>query len=221
MGIFSNMFKREQKKEQSETAQYTSSQQNSSNASFSRDALGNIVVEYYDNKATATEFYDTTKLVIDPIPTQIEGKMVSSAKIAWYNESDAFYIDKDGTPLGSRYAFVDIKLEIDNQRLFQDPNYQRVLMTQLLDRKRVEYKYIPAGLEENPDVPCGNYVGAVGENYSKQFSNAIGRAVHSSPEMVEKRQRYLAEKEKARQAQLSKKQEELRKLQAEIDGLSK
>lgn len=226
MGIL-DIFKpknKETKESVGQAPQAQSIQNNaSSNASISRDNHGNIIVEYYDPVATAREFYDTTKLVINPIPTRVEGQLVYSAKVAWYGSSDCIVMDPTtGEIIGGRKgAFTDIKLEIDNERLFTDPMYQKVLMTQLLDQKRVEYRYIPMGLEEYPEQPCGNYVGRVSREYKKQFDVAVGQAIHNSPEMIEKRQRHFERIEKARQAQIAEKRAQIEKLQQEMDELNK
>lgn len=220
MGIFSNMFKSKDKQTSEPIRPTPVNQTNQNMATFLRDDSGNIIVEYYDPVTTAREFYDTTKLVIAPNPVEIDGEKVYSAEVAWYGENDCFMLDENGENMGRRSDFKSIKLEIDTDKLYSDPMYQKVLMTQLLSRNRVN-RYLQIGMEENPEHPCGNYVGRVSENYGKQFNPRIGKAVHNSPEMVEKRRIEAERKEEARQAQIAKKQEEMKRLQEEIDRLNK
>ena len=70
------------------------------------------------------------------------------------------------------------------------------------------------GMQDNPDRPCGNYVGSVilnDGNYVKYFDDKVGMAVHHSKEMAEKRRAYQ-EKENMRRAKDAKRRELQRQL---------
>ncbi len=218
MGLLDRFFKPKLKEETQEPISQNESQHS---IKFFEDNEGkSLIVEYYDSEATAKEFYDTTKLVIDLKPNKFDGILLYSAKVAWYNEDDACFIDELGNQSGSKFDFTDIKVEIDMDRLYKDPKYQEVLMIKLLDKKRVEYEYIPMGLEENPNRPCGNYVGSVNKDNSKQFNPTIGRSVHYSPEMIKRRRIELERRENEKQARIRDRQEKIERLQSEINQLS-
>ena len=128
---------------------------------------------------------------------------------------------------GRRNQFTDVKLGLDVNKFFSDPQYQDVLMRQLLEKKRVE-RYIGEGLKDNPAQPCGNYIGYVGysiqsnsNEYKKIFSGSVGHEVHYSNEMLTKREKHKQYQEEQRQEMIARKQAEIDRLQKEIDTLSK
>ena len=100
----------------------------------------------------------------------------------------------DQTGLSTLWARIlqelDKKTPKNDFNLLQnDPNYVHALMCNLLNRDRV-MKYLQRGLQENPENPCGKYVGSIekSENtYKKVFDSNIGRISHNSPEMVAER----------------------------------
>lgn len=184
-------------------------------------------LDYYDKDASFKQMYDTTRIVVDAVPTMIAGHQIYSAKVSWYGKNDAVYLDPQYGDMGRRNQFTDIKLGLDVNKFFSDPAYQAVLMRQLLDKNRIE-RYISQGLEDSPKTPCGNYIGHVGissksnsNEYRKIFSEAVGREVHYSHEMLTKREEYKQYQEQQRQAMMARKQAEIERLQKEIDDLSK
>lgn len=182
-----------------------------------------IIAEYYEDDADFKKFYDTTKLVINPTPININGVPVYYAQVSWYGQTDAIYFGPNGEEMGRRSDMTNIKLEIDMNKLCTDPQYQEVLMLGLLDKKRVE-RYMQMGLEEESKQPCGDYIGGVALSdktmqYAKMFRTYVGQAVHSSPEMVAKRQRYQENRRMAKEKMKREKQAQIERLQREIDEL--
>ena len=183
-------------------------------------------LEYYDRTAPYKQMYDTTRIIVDAVPTMIAGHPTYSAKVSWYGQNDAVYLDPQYGDTGRRNQFTDVKLGLDVNKFFSDPQYQDVLMRQLLEKKRVE-RYIGEGLKDNPAQPCGNYIGYVGysiqsnsNEYKTLFSGSVGHEVHSN-EMLTKREKHKQYQEEQRQEMIARKQAEIDRLQKEIDTLSK
>lgn len=184
-------------------------------------------LDYYDRTAMYKQMYDTTRIIVDAVPTMIAGHSTYSAKVSWYGQNDAEYLDPQYGDMGRKNQFTEIKLGLDVSKFFSDPQYQDVLMRQLLEKKRVE-RYIGEGLKDNPSQPCGNYIGYVGysiqsnsNEYKKIFSGSVGHEVHYSSEMITKREKHKQYQEKQKQAMIARKQEEINRLQEEIDTLEK
>ena len=184
-------------------------------------------LDYFDKDASFKQMYDTTRIIVDAVPTMIAGHQIYSAKVSWYGQNDAVYLDPQYADMGRRNQFTDIKLGLDVNKFFSDPAYQDVLMLQLLEKSRIE-RYIGEGLKDTPKQPCGDYIGHVGvssksnsNEYRKIFSEAVGREVHYSHEMVKKRERHKQYQEQQKQAMMARKQAEIERLQKEIDDLSK
>ncbi len=137
------------------------------------------------------------------------GCNVYDCKVSWYHENDAIMLDEQD----SRHDFKDIKLTVDPYLLQTDDAYTTCLMYALLDQSRVN-DMLARGMVDNPDKPCGNYVGSVilnDGNYVKYFDDRVGMPVHHSKEMVEKRRVYQ-ERESMRRAKDAKRKELQRQL---------
>ena len=184
-------------------------------------------LDYYDRTAPYKQMYDTTRIIIDAVPTMIAGHPTYSAKVSWYSQNDAEYVDHQYAAMARKNQFTEIKLGLDVSKFFSDSQYQDVLIRQLLEKKRVE-RYIEEGLKDNPAQPCGNYIGYVGNSiqsnsneYKKIFSGTVGHEVHYSNEMIAKRERHKQYQEKQKQEMIARKQEEINRLQKEIDSLQR
>ena len=160
------------------------------------------------------------ELIIDKM-----GKDYSNCRVSWYGDEDAISLDNDGNELayGRKYDYKDILVGIDCNLLQSDPKYVEVLMKKLLDRKRVE-SYLERGMQENTEIPCGKYIGEIkveNNTYKKVFDPRIGEMSHNSPKMVEKRARRKEMIEKMKQEKIARNQDQIAKLQAEIDEMEK
>ena len=80
------------------------------------------------------------------------------------------------------------------------------------------------GLQENPEVPCGNYIGQLCYTpekgiYQKQFDMNIGEISHNSTPQVERRRQHKLKLEERKRKSIKEKQEQIAKLQQEIDDI--
>lgn len=188
---------------------------------FSIPKEGFLQVDFYDKQADFKQFYDTTRLVAKIDALNLAGKPVHDCAVSWYGESDAIMFDKNGMDCGRRSNYRGILAEIDLDLLRTDSDYCYMVMKGLLNQKRVE-KYLDRGLQENPDKPCGKYIGGVKEidnRYRKFFNPEVGKASHNSEFMIDRRKQVREMEERGKQklredkkAQIQKLEEELREL---------
>lgn len=193
------------------------------NIVFNTTADGRLQVDFYDENADFKQFYDTTRLVIGNNTKNIEGYNLQSALVSWYSMSDAVIVNEYGQETGRRNDYKEILTQIDINLLQSNPNYCISVMKNLLDKKRVE-KYLEDGFKENSSLECGNYVGSIErrENkYLKWFNPDIGKAVHNSSFMIQKRNENKMQEEERIQRSIKDKQRRIDMLRQEIEELSK
>ena len=193
------------------------------NIVFNTTADGRLQVDFYDENADFKQFYDTTRLVIGNNTKNIEGYNLQSALVSWYSMSDAVIVNEYGQETGRRNDYKEILTQIDLNLLQSDSNYCVAVMGRLLDKKRVD-KYLEDGLKENSILECGNYVGSIErkENkYTKCYNVNIGKAVHNSGFMIQKRNENRMQDEERRQRSIEDKQRRIDMLKQEIEELSK
>ncbi len=186
--------------------------------SYLRENNGNYRIDFLDHNADFKQFYDSTRLVIGNSKV-ISNKLVYDCLVSWYNHSDAEYIGQ----IDSRRDYKHVLAELDINLLFTDENYCRAVMIDLLNQKRVE-RYLASGLEEQPEIPCGEYVGGIrfkNNSYTKYFDTDVGAKVHFSKEMSEKRAEYKLHQEQKRQNIINSKKAMIQKLQEEIDEIER
>lgn len=215
MGILDIFRKKEKNNIESTKEARQNNLQNEVNYQMTQD--GNLQVDFYDKKANFKQLYDSTRLVIKKT-INLNGDYIQDCLVSWYNQSDAEYFD--GTD--SRHDFQNVLADIDYQRLQTDAAYCQTVMTELLDKSRVE-KYLNRGLEEQPvEPPCGNYVGGLRWKdgyWGKYFSPRVGMAVHNSDFMKRKRLLHKQEQEYKKQQQIKARQEQIERLQKEIQEI--
>ena len=189
---------------------------------YSIGSNGTIQIDFYDRNADFKQFYDITRLVIFSQST-LAGQMVQNCAVSWYGINDCLMIDKErGTFVNGRaeeYSYVMTQLDLN--LLQNDPEYCSVVMKQLLNQKRVR-TYLEKGLQEAPDIPCGEYIGGVmrkDEGYRKFFSAPVGQASHYSSRMKSIRENHRASLEASKQREIAAKQAQIAKLQSEIDNM--
>ena len=86
-------------------------------------------------------------------------------------------------------------------------------------------QYLNNGLQENPKVPCGNYIGQlcyIPEEgiYKKQFDMHIGEISHKSTPQVKRRKQHQLKLEERKLNSIKEKQDQIAKLQQEIDDIN-
>ena len=214
---------RKKNKEEIETHPKTETNRNlefsGSNFKVKREN-SSIQLDFY-NPEKSSKFYDTTRLILnDNAHRMISGEDVQTAYVAWYGESDCVMILPGEGEFSRATDYRKILVSIDTNLLLTDPQYRSTVMNLLLDEERVE-RYLEQGLEDNPQMPCGNYVGGVrmtDKGWRKYFSQSVGRIVHNMPENVSKRQSIKEREEMRKQKRISELQEEINRLQGDSDG---
>ena len=195
------------------------------NASFSQLSNGNLQVEFYDEDSNFKKFYDTTRLIIDRQPLNIEGYLVYNCAVSWYGQNDCQMLNEKTGKFDSLRAqeYRGVLAEIDLEQLQSDPSYCIMVMKELLDKQRVE-RYLESGLQESPAQPCGKYIGGVSQTevgYRKFFSMAVGQASHNSELMVNRRQERRARMEAKKQKEIEDKRAQIAELQSELNDMEK
>lgn len=152
---------------------------------YSKD--GNFAMNFYDAEPALAQAYDNTRLVINPIPLNFANEKVYECNVIWYID-DSCYSESDTEPRAVTIDKQRILMQIDLPLARMDQQYAYLIMKNFLNHNRI-IKYIEGGLQDNPELPCGNYVGGVRQNettgeYKEFFSNKVGKAVHNSPQMV-------------------------------------
>ncbi|MBO4815905.1 MAG: hypothetical protein J5507_03060 [Clostridia bacterium] len=176
-----------------------------------------VQADFYDHKPKLNQFYDITRLILDMKAKNIEGESVYEGLVSWYGENDCQTLNRTtGTcesPRASAYKKVLFQMNID--LFFNDPDYRYFVLGGLLNENRVN-RYLNAGLQENPDKPCGNYIGGVRAfegKYQKFFESKIGTAVHNSEPMKAMREEIRRRNEEIRQKRIEEKRRELEALE--------
>ena len=185
-----------------------------------------ITFDYYLSEPGFKRFYDTVCLQIpDTQPVfNIFGTKVYNALVSWYGEDDAVPVNIPGLYHSLRRRDTrSIQLGLDFSKL-SDSKYLKTLFYLLLDQNRVE-QYLENGLQEDPELPCGNYIGQlcyIPERgiYKKQFDPHIGEFSHHSTPQVERRRQHKLKLEERKRNAIKEKQEQIAKLQQEIDDIN-
>lgn len=192
---------------------------------YTSTSSGNLQVDFCDKNAEFNKFYDTTRLIVDGQPLNVEGHQVYNCAVSWYGHSDCRILDKETGKFESLRAldYRGILAEIDLDLLLNDPNYCNMVMKGLLDEQRV-IRYLENGLNETTNEPSGNYIGGVRKTekgYGKFFSQIVGQVSHYSEYMKHKREERREIIKALREKELAEKKAKIAKLQSEIDGMER
>lgn len=175
-------------------------------------ADGKLQIDYTE-KPDFRKDYDSTRLVLETIPENLNGYRVYTGKVCWYNQTDAIMFDGND----SRHIGLTVRMEVEPNLLRTNDEYVTWVMKELLNKNRVR-SYHERGLIDNPDVPCGNYVGEIETkqdgSFGKIFDNFIGTYVHNMPAVRQVRAQYQERQriEKAKQARREELYKELQDL---------
>ena len=177
---------------------------------FRTASTGGLQVDYYNPANDAKKSYDSTRLIMDK-PITLAGKQLWNCRVSWYGIEDG--IGRDFIkPRSEQYTGVLAQIDLD--LLQHDPTYCKMVMKNLLDQDRVR-SYLNEGLKENPERPCGKYIGGVGKTekgYAKFFSPSVGEASHNSKLMVDRRKQLRTLRQKELSAKIASKQAEIEDL---------
>lgn len=185
------------------------------NISYSRTEDGRLQIEFFNPNAQYRDFYDTTRLRING-RTDIGLEVpVYSCDVSYYSVEDAMAIAPNGKDISRKERYSKILAQFDYNQL-RDPSYAEFLLKNLLNEKRVK-QYLNRGMQDNPDIKCGNYVGGIGSTENglrKIFNHYIGNMVHNLP--------YMANARKARNERIDAEREAKRKrLEEQLSALNK
>lgn len=221
MGLFDRFKKNKEEKESNNIDNYS---RNANDIRFYHTHDKKLAIEFEEYDADFKQFYDTTRVIIDSIPSFINNSAVYGCKVSWYDSQDAQIFDNDGNDISRRTDYNDVLAQIDPVRMQQDLAYCEYVMKKLFEKSRVE-KYLAQGLSDNPSNPCGNYVGGVKDKgngtFGKFFDLSIGQIVHSSQYMIDKRMEFERKERDRKNRAIEEKHAQIRKLRGEIDNLSK
>lgn len=203
MGLL-NLFKKRKNthlsEETSDTEQF---QKKKPNISYSYTKEGILTIDFYDDEPSLSQTYDSIRLAINPVALQIENQDIYNCMVSWYYDDSCYAPSECGSRIVSD-GQENILAQIDLQLIRLDPEYVYILMKKILNKNNV-IGHVEDGLKENSARPCGNYVGGIIEDdvtgeYQEYFSKEVGKAVHNSTKMIERRERYRNQlKEKASQ----------------------
>ncbi len=219
MGLF-DIFKKKEK-QIPEMPKEIQKQQKEYNIEYSTTTDGRLQIDFLDNKAKVGQLYDTTRLVVGNKPIALAYQAVQNCLVSWYNQDDVILVG-EGESLNAK-SYKGILAQIDPILLETDEKYCVTVMRNLLEQNRVK-KYLEDGLKENPERPCGKYIGGVKETeegYKKIFSTAVGQASHNSELMVNRRKELRESIEAKKQKEIANKRAQIQKLQNEIDDMSR
>lgn len=224
MGFF-DRFKKQNKNEViAQPKGQMSPKRNENGISYSCTDDGRLVIELIEHRTKPGQFYDTTKLVFDNNVVELEGTYLQNCMVSWYNQDDCVRLDSRGHDMGRRNQFKNVLADIDTDLIWNDEEYCIAVMKKLLNKNRVD-EYLNRGLQDNPDLPCGKYVGGIiklsGEEYRKVFHPGLGRASHNSPEMVAKRQRLQEQIRRNQERAIADKKAQIARLQQEVDDMGR
>lgn len=184
---------------------------------------GNFQVEFYNRNAEFKKFYDTTRLIIGRQALNLAGHAVCNCAVSWYGKDDHQMVNEKTGQLESPRAgqYKGVLAELDLRLLQTDPNYCSMVMQDLMDKQRVE-RYLEDGLQEQPKVPCGKYIGGIRQSeqgYTKFFNPSVGLVSHNSDLMIGRRRERQAMLEERRQQLVQNKKAEIARLQNEVNDL--
>ena len=180
---------------------------------------GKLQFDFYDSDADFKQFYDTTRLILNPDVKRIANKPVYECYVSWYGADDAIMLNPlTGVECGRKVDYKKVLAEVDLNLLRTDREYYAFVMKKLLDKKRVD-GYLLKGLRETPDILCGNYIGGVhreNSSYRKFFDCSVGEEVHYSRDMVAKRYENKMKNERIKQERIAERREKISQMEEEI-----
>ena len=141
---------------------------------------GSVELQYKNKKGTD---YNITNLIINPNELLLDNKTYYKCKLSWFN-------DKKTSNESNKENSANIIVQFDLEKLVTVEKYFTFFMEELLNKKRV-LKYSNYGMEEHPQIECGDYIGYIDYdekgNLKKFFDKDIAKECH-----------HLAEKESER-----------------------
>lgn len=152
----------------------------------------------------------------------VRNQRLYNCKIRYKNSHDMEYIDKKMNEEIFENESHNILVGIDLKRLNASKEYREMLLENLLDENRVK-NLLENGCKENPQRPCGNYVGRVIEKsegeYAKAFDIEVGKEVHYGKIGTEMREKMKSQEDIQRQNEIKRLKEDIENNKKKIENL--
>ncbi len=169
--------------------------------------------------------YDSTRLIIEPYEKVIKNQTIYKCKISWFNSDDSvkFPKDKNGRSKYDEKNSSNIMVQFDLEKLITDKKYYKFFMENLLKKDRV-LKYLEYGMQEEPKIKCGDYVGYIDYNkegkLKRYFDEEIGEACHNLPSKKRERKHKIELMLKYYNNEIEKHKKAIRDLNQKIEDLN-
>lgn len=177
---------------------------------------GYLQVEVCEDHPNNGQFYDVTRLIIQGAPMTMTSNRIPvlNCLVSHYGHSDCIMIGKNGIEYGRRGDYSHVLAEFDVNLLLRDKTYAYNVLVGLLNKRRID-RYLNDGMKDNPEIPCGIYVGGIDpSSRRKYFRPEVGKESHYSPQMQNRRAR-------AREAAIRRMRDEYRENEAKIAELQR
>lgn len=187
---------------------------------------GKIQIEYYENPPIH-QLYDTTRLIIDSKEENPFAENIYNCRVSYYGKNDVNISSNNSDDYGRKGEYKKVRIGLDMDKINDGEKlYYKALMTALLDEDRVS-KYLARGMQETPDIKCGNYIGEIREDndgaYKKIFDSKIGTYFHLK--FASMRSSLISDDRIANQQRIDKiiseKQAQIASLEREVEALKK
>lgn len=188
---------------------------------------GKIQIEYIENPKIH-RLYDITRLIIDSKEENPFSDNIYNCRVSYYGTDDVnISSDESSSEFARKNQYKKVKIGLDMDKINEGEKlYYKALMVALLDEDRV-IKYLSRGMQEEPDIKCGDYIGEIKEDsngiYKKIFDSKIGNYFHRKYSYM--RERIIsdnrAENQQRIEKAISEKQSQIESLQREIEALKK
>lgn len=185
-----------------------------------------IQIDYTENPPVH-QLYDTTRLIIDSKEENPFSDNIYNCRVSYYGINDVNISGNDSDDYGRKGEYKKVRIGLDMNKIDNGEKlYYKALMTALLDEDRVS-KYLARGMQEEPDIKCGNYIGEIRSNndgiYKKVFDSKIGTYFHLK--YASMRDRLISNDRIVNQQKIDKiiaeKEAQIASLQREVEALKK
>ncbi len=185
---------------------------------------GKIQIEYTEDPPIH-QLYDTTRLIIDSKEENPFSDNIYNCRVSYYGKDDVNISGNDSEDFGRKTEYKSVRVGLDMDKINDgEKPYYKALMTALLDEDRVS-KYLARGMQDEPDIKCGNYIGEIREDeneiYRKVFVPKVGDYFHAKFALTKNRaiSSNRIESQKKIDRAIAEKQAQIASLQKEINAL--
>lgn len=120
-------------------------------AKISHTEEGRKIFELQVAEKEKGQYSDTTRIVIDKVPQNVEGALVYDCMATWYNEGDTMFYDPSGSG-EINYDYVHVIAGIDPYLMETNKEYFFEVMKGLFKESRVKGEYLPTRLKTEEEI---------------------------------------------------------------------